>query len=150
MKACECINLIKQLQANHKGLILCGSAALILAGILPDRNIGDIDFATTDKSLIGSLHLARDAYADEVLNGGYLSYSSTRYREGFGVVKLNLLVFNPDININTESLQVSGGTITYQHIPDILRWKEKYNRKKDLIDLDSISLNMLEKAVFDK
>jgi len=150
MKVSDYLNLIRQLQSNHKDLILCGSAALILAEVLPDRNIGDIDFVTNNRAMISALNLTRDAYADEVANGGYLSYSVTKIREGFGTYKLNALVFNPEACIDTEIIKLSGGDIVCQRISDVIQWKQKYNRKKDIIDLDNMSLNMLEKAVFDK
>lgn len=150
MRVCEYLNKIRQLQAENNNLILCGSAALILADIMPDREIGDLDFATTDGSTILKLSLNRDVYADEVLNGGYCSYSRQSLRQGFGTYKINVLLFNPETIINTETIKLPGGDIVCQRISDILYWKEKYNRKKDLIDLDAISLNMLEKAVFDK
>jgi hypothetical protein len=149
MKACEHLKIIRQLQANHKDLILCGSAALILADVLPDRDIGDIDFVTNNNNVISILGLSRDAYADEVINGGYLSYSSARVGI-FGVYKLNVLVFNPEISIDTEIIKLFGGDLVCQRISDIIRWKEKYNRTKDIVDLDNMCLNMLEKAVFDK
>lgn len=150
MKISEYINFIKQLQASHHSLILCGSAALILADVLPDRHIGDIDFVTTDRSIISKLNLTRDVYADEVANGGYLSYSVSKIRTGFGLYKLNVLIFKPDTIFNIEKIMINGSDIVCQRISDILYWKEKYNRTKDLIDIDAISLNMLEKAVFDK
>jgi hypothetical protein len=150
MKVCEHLNLIRQLQANHKDLILCGSVALILADVLPDRSIGDIDFVTNNRNIINELNLTRDAYADEVANGGYLSYSVTQIRQGFGLYKLNVLIFNPCVSIETETIKLPGGDLVCQRISDIIHWKEKYNRTKDIIDLDNMSLNMLEKAVFDK
>lgn len=150
MKINEYINFIKQLQASHNELILCGSAALILAGVLPERDIGDIDFVTTNRGIVSRLNLTKDTYADEVANGGYLSYSVTKIRTGFGLYKLNVLIFKPDTAINTEKININGSDILCQRISDILYWKEKYNRTKDLIDIDAISLNMLEKAVFDK
>ena len=150
MKINEYINFIKQLQASHSELILCGSAALILADVLPERDIGDIDFVTTNRGIVSRLNLTRDVYADEVANGGYLSYSVSKIRTGFGLYKLNVLIFKPDTIINTEKININGSDILCQRISDILYWKEKYNRTKDLIDIDAISLNMLEKAVFDK
>ena len=150
MKINKYINFIKQTQANNSNLILCGSAALILADVLPERDIGDIDFVTTDRSVVSKLNLTRDAYADEVANGGYLSYSVTKIRTGIGLYKLNVLIFKPGTVINVEKININGSDILCQRISDIISWKEKYNRTKDLIDIEAISLNMLEKAVFDK
>jgi UTP-glucose-1-phosphate uridylyltransferase len=119
--------------------------------VLPERDVGDIDFATTNRDIVSKLKLTKDVYADEVANGGYLSYSVTKLSlTGSGLFKLNVLIFKPDTNINTEKININGSDILCQRISDILYWKEKYNRTKDLIDIDAISLNMLEKAVFDK
>ena len=145
MDAYKTIDTIVHLQKRFPSLILCGSVSLILLDILPNRSVGDIDFATTDVNVIGKLNLRQDSYDDEETNGGYTSFSGY-YRAN----KINVLFFTLDTEIKTETITTPTDTIRSQLVSDILYWKEKYNRTKDLSDLDSISLNMLEKAVFDK
>jgi hypothetical protein len=118
---------------------------LILLDVLPNRSVSDIDFVTTDVSVIGKLHLRQDSYDDEETNGGYTSFSGVYMGN-----KINVLLFSLGTEIKTEMITRSTDSIRSQLVSDILYWKEKYNRPKDLSDLDSISLNMLEKAVFDK
>lgn len=139
------IDTITQLQRRFPSLILCGSVSLILLDVLPNRSISDIDFATTDVTVIGRLHLRQDSYDDEETNGGYTSFSGVYMGN-----KINVLLFSLGTEIKTEMITRSTDSIRSQLVSDILYWKEKYNRPKDLSDLDSISLNMLEKAVFDK
>ncbi len=139
------IDTITYLQRRFPSLILCGSVSLILLDVLPNRSVSDIDFVTTDVSVIGKLHLRQDSYDDEETNGGYTSFSGVYMGN-----KINVLLFSLGTEIKTEMITRSTDSIRSQLVSDILYWKEKYNRPKDLSDLDSISLNMLEKAVFDK
>lgn len=145
MRSHELVDEIRSIQLNYKDLTLCGSVPLILLGILPDREVGDIDFVTTDMSIAKHLHLGRDPYDNEGENGGYISLSGYRSWR-----KINLLVFPVGTIINKEIVRIDDIDITMQQVSDILNWKEKYNRTKDIKDLDAIALNMLEKAVFNK
>lgn len=145
MDVYESIDTITYLQRRFPSLILCGSVSLILLDVLPNRNVSDIDFVTTDISVIGKLHLRQDSYDDEETNGGYTSFSGV-YMDN----KINVLLFSLGIEIKTQTITMPTDSIRSQLVSDILYWKEKYNRPKDISDLDSISLNMLEKAVFDK
>ena len=145
MDADKTISTIVRLQTRFPSLILCGSVSLILLDILPNRKVSDIDFVTTNVTTINKLNLRQDSYDDEETNGGYTSFSG--YYEGS---KVNILLFSPGTEIQTEIIKRPIHSIRSQLVSDILYWKEKYNRPKDLSDLDSISLNMLEKAVFDK
>lgn len=145
MDAYKTIDTITYLQKRFPSLILCGSVSLILLDILPNRSVSDIDFVTTDVSIIGKLYLRQDSYDDEETNGGYTSYSGV-----YMANKINVLLFSLGTEIKTEIITRSTDSIRSQLVSDILYWKEKYNRPKDLSDIDSISLNMLEKAVFNK
>jgi hypothetical protein len=139
--------LIRQLQANHKDIFLCGSAALILKGVLPNRPINDIDFVSSDVSVIKELSLWPDIYSGIEKDDQYVSYSGfTKYSN----VKINILLFKKNQKFNLDVVKSNYGDIVCQDIDDIIAWKQTYNRKKDLIDLDNIAANMLEKAIFTK
>ena len=144
MDVYKSIDTIIYLQRRFPSLILCGSVSLILLDVLPNRSISDIDFVTTDVTVLGKLNLRQDSYLEEE-NGGYTSFSG--YYMGS---KINVLLFSLGTEIKTQAITMPTDSIRSQLVSDILYWKEKYNRPKDLSDLDSISLNMLEKAVFDK
>lgn len=145
MDVYKSIDTITFLQKRFPSLILCGSVSLILLDILPNRSVSDIDFVTTDVTVLGKLHLRQDSYDDEETNGGYTSFSGVHMAN-----KINVLLFSLGTEIKTQTITMPTNSIRSQLVSDILYWKEKYNRPKDLSDLDSISLNMLEKAVFDK
>ena len=145
MDVYKSIDTITYLQKRFPSLILCGSVSLILLDILPNRSVSDIDFVTTDVTVLGKLHLRQDSYDDEETNGGYTSFSGVHMAN-----KINVLLFSLGTEIKTQTITMPTDSIRSQLVSDILYWKEKYNRPKDLSDLDSISLNMLEKAVFDK
>jgi len=145
MDVYKSIDTITYLQKRFPSLILCGSVSLILLDILPNRSVSDIDFVTTDVTVLGKLHLRQDSYDDEETNGGYTSFSGV-----YMANKINVLLFSLGTEIKTQTITMPTDSIRSQLVSDILYWKEKYNRPKDLSDLDSISLNMLEKAVFDK
>lgn len=145
MDVYKSIDTIRYLQGRFPSLILCGSVSLILLDILPNRSVSDIDFVTTDVTVLDKLQVYRDSYDNEEKNGGYTSFSG--YYNGN---KINILFFTLGTEIKTQTITTPTYSIRSQLVSDILYWKEKYNRPKDLSDLDSISLNMLEKAVFDK
>jgi len=139
--------MIKQLQANHKDIFLCGSAALILKGVLPNRPIHDIDFVSSNTDIIKELGLWPDIYSDVETYSEYVSYSGfTKY----STVKVNVLLFKKNKEFNLDIVQSNYGNIICQDVNDIIAWKQKYNRNKDLVDLDNIAANMLEKAIFTK
>jgi hypothetical protein len=139
--------MITQLQANHKDIFLCGSAALILKGVLPNRPIHDIDFVSSNVNIIKELGLWPDIYSDIERDDEYVSYSGfTKYSS----VKVNILLFKKNKEFNLRAVESNYGNIICQDVDDIIAWKQKYNRKKDLVDLDNIAANMLEKAIFTK
>jgi hypothetical protein len=139
--------MIKQLQSNHKDIFLCGSAALILKGVLPNRDIHDIDFVSSNSDIIKELGLWPDVYSDVEKDDEYVSYSGfTRY----STVKINILLFKKNKEFNLDIVESNYGNIICQNVDDIVVWKQRYNRKKDLVDLDNIAANMLEKAIFTK
>jgi hypothetical protein len=138
---------IRQIQINHKDLYLCGSAALILKGVLPNREIHDLDFVSCNRDLIKEFALWPDVYTEVGNRDEYVSYSGfTQYSN----IKVNILLYKKNTEFNLDTVQSNYGNIICQNVDDIVEWKKKYNRQKDLIDLDNIAANMLEKAIFTK
>ena len=134
--------IISDLQNKNPELFLCGSAALILAGYLDERVISDIDFvlrAKDLKAIIGVSGLRKDRYPNDVQDG----YSS--WHCSYKHCTINLLAFDDDnTSFDTETITHSGKTIEVQKVDDILRWKKKYNRSKDIKDLNNIANKLIE------
>ena len=140
---------IASLQSQYPDLILCGASALILKGILPTRPVGDIDFVSNRFDTILDLNLHYDHYSDSKNKDEYSSYSGY-----YGILKINVLHFKDGVSINLDQIFVKKGNrdfkIVCQDAEDILCWKQRYGRPKDLVDLDNIASNMLEKEIFTK
>jgi hypothetical protein len=147
----EVCSTICGLQSQYRDLVLCGASALILKSILPDRPIGDVDFVTNKFNTILDLNLSYDHYSDSKNNGEYSSYSGY-----YGGVKINVLHFKEDANINLDQIIIYtvdnklAYKIICQDVDDIIYWKERYGRPKDIKDLDNIASNLLEKEIFTK
>lgn len=141
---------IEDLQAKYPELILCGSAALMLTGALPYRPMHDIDFVLNRRNFKDSGVWLKTKSYSEVDNDGYTSYILYRGKN-YPLIKqdINILVFDDAIELNSESVKSFGKrAIKMQRQQDILRWKEKYNREKDIKDLDAIASKALEDAIF--
>jgi hypothetical protein len=141
---------IAALQTQYRDLVLCGASALILKEILPDRPVGDVDFVTNKFHTILDLNLTYDHYSDSKNNGDYSSYSGY-----YGGIYVNILHFKDDLHINLDQIVVKGHNnreyeIICQNVDDIIYWKERYGRPKDIKDLDNIAANLLEKEIFTK
>ena len=62
--------------------------------------------------------------------------------------KINVLVFEDTIKLNSENLNfLNIFNIKQQKLEDIINWKEKYNRPKDIMDLEKITLRVIEEAM---
>lgn len=137
----DVLDIIRKLQKENGNLLLCGSAALILHELLPNRHMSDIDFAINEKFLINTkMNIYPDSYNElNKLRDNYASYSCREH-----IIKVNLLVFNDDIKLNTEE---SNNKIKCQALTDIINWKEKYNRPKDIKDLEKILTKVIENTI---
>jgi hypothetical protein len=143
----EGLDKIVSLQKDNLQLILCGSVALIVASILDERKVADIDFTAHrdyfDKLKLGPLN-KDDPYKDAE-EDGYTSYHKNIYLSGKRL-PLNVLIHeDPDAYITIQTVEYKGRTFTIQKVDDILHWKKKYNRSKDLQDLENIANKSLEK-----
>jgi len=147
MNLCHVCLTIKELQSENSNIFLCGSAALILKGVLPERPIHDLDFVCSDMSIISKLNLWPDSYPEMGKNSEYTSYSAFSRHQS---IKINILLFDDKTRFNLDVVSSEHGDIVCQDVNDIIAWKYKYNRKKDTIDLENIAANMLEKAIFTK
>jgi len=132
---------ITELQQKNPHLILCGSAALIMLGILENRHMSDIDFAVNDEAFIRIPTLPQfpDPYSELNSADGYKSHSG--YYQRF---KINTLVFEDHIPLYSEEFN----GIKHQRLEDIINWKEKYNRPKDIKDLEKITIKAIEEALY--
>ena len=141
----ELLEKIISIQRKNPHMLLCGSYALMLADVMDERPMGDIDFVINSKdrprfSFISNLKI--DYNYPEFHKDGYISYHG-RYKD----LNINLLVFNDDIGLEKETITNSGKTISVQKIDHILNWKKKYNRPKDQKDLENIANKCLEEII---
>lgn len=109
--------------------MLCGSVALIHAKAIPDRPVLDIDFVCPP-------HLF-DATGLDLYGGygpqeyeGYTCYKVQHDKEIEGFY-YNVFVHDASVVIKGE--EVDG--VLIQSVDQILFWKKKFNRSKDLKDL---------------
>ena len=141
---------VERLQTVNPRLYLAGSVALMASGLLPERKIGDIDFVINEEDF-KDIELIKNIRMDTVgpyaepkhLNEGYTSYHGVS-----GIYSINLLVYNKDVEITHEVLNYENKDFLIQKLDNILYWKEKYNRDKDIKDLEIINTILLEKAFF--
>lgn len=145
MELAHSIKWAKVFQDRYPNVAICGSLALMCAGLLPERWVGDVDFVVSrsyfDEKLFKDLDMYEAYKAAE--NDNYDSYYI--YTNN---MKFNALVFDDDVELNYEEVKVGDTTLLCQKMDDILYWKEKYNRKKDIRDLEAIKTKAIEDAVF--
>lgn len=148
----KAIDVILKLQERNPQLYLCGSSALMFSGLLEERHMSDIDFVINRRdlnALVGLLNVRTDAYSGIEIHDDYTSYHGSFNIYSLGMLrtisyKINLLVFKDDIVLNTETITHLGNTFKTQKLDDILFWKRKYNRSKDIKDLDNIANKLIE------
>lgn len=144
------IKVVKNLQESNPQLILCGSLALILAGVMEKREINDIDFVLNErdrKSICNILYIMPDCYATNKQDK-YVSYHGmSDSRNMYYTYNINLLVFDDDVKLNSEIVTVDNHKINIQDLDTMLHYKKKYNRTKDIKDLDNIANKCLEEII---
>lgn len=139
------LETIRSFQKHNPKVLLCGSAALILSGLLPHREMHDIDFILNRKYFKESKLWMKTTPYSEQEEDGYTSYLMRSMS-----VEINLLIFEDNIILKSEEVIPYKGSksIICQNLNDIISWKEKYNRPKDIRDLDAITSKAFEEAVF--
>lgn len=147
MKVADAIPVIMEIQGKNPKFLLGGSVALVLTGSLPEREIGDIDFILNKNQLNGNLFgfssLRFEPYAPNV-DDRYASYRAYYNLNGLSY-EVNLLVFDNDIALNEDKIiYFNNKSIKIQKVDDILQWKQKYNRDKDITDLNNIADKFIE------
>lgn len=142
--------VVAEIQRLNSQLILCGSVALIFADMLDRSCVGDIDFVVNKKDcprLRDIYSLRKDKYVDNV-DDNYESYHGV-YDLGNEMFDINLLVFDDDIKLEIDTITYLNKTVNIQKIDTILNWKKKYNRSKDIEDLNKIANKCLEEILED-
>jgi len=142
----EVLRVIKNIQSKYSELILCGSASLIMREVLPNRDMSDIDFVVNETNLTFTDLIPDDGYCHLNQEDGYKSYSYTHEQGFFIRHKINILIFHDDITLNTE---ITSG-VKHQALRDIINWKEKYNRSKDIEDINNITTKAIEETLLSR
>lgn len=135
MKLQKALELAEKYQSLFPDLVLSGSVALILSGDMPVREIGDVDFVTKKQNYLHVkgqlLQLGFESVFDE-------SYDCDDTEETFENLKntegVNIMVYNRSVLIYTKKL----GSLTVQDSKQIIYYKNKMARPKDLQDLKGI------------
>lgn len=130
MKLDYATNLVKDILVKRPDYILCGSTALMLAGKLPERKIGDLDFICPSHKF-DPTGLALYGDYEPHVNDGYTCYKVS----GDGEFYYNVFVHDPATVIQVQIEK----DILMQSVDQILKWKEKYSRHKDLNDFIAIA-----------
>ena len=136
MKLQEAKILAEKYQNLFPDLVLSGSVALILSGDMPIREIGDVDFVTEKQNYL--------LIKGQLLQLGFKSVFDESYdceddtEETFENLKntegVNIMVYNRPVPIYTKRL----GLLTVQDSKQIIYYKNKMARPKDLQDLKGI------------
>lgn len=141
------IDIVIKLQKDNPNLYLCGSVALITAGLLENRKVSDIDFVLKYKdldSIVNLIDMRIDTSYKPDRHDGYDSYHGYYGTNVAGSIAINLLIFKNNAPLKVEFIKYSDNTIKVQKLDDILCWKKKYNRSKDIQDLEKIANKLIE------
>lgn len=134
MKYHTALTLTKEIVKNNPDYILCGSVALILAGVIPERDVSDLDFVAF-KSNLSEDELQMVNYAHnswwQTEKTGYKTYKKSITEGIYSGCYYNLFVHDKKV-LRT---QVINGIII-QNVNDILKYKLIYSREKDIADLN--------------
>lgn len=103
------IRRARRIQQENPRKLLCGSLALILYEAIPDRSVGDLDFVMMEKRIVPNetICLKLESPSKHCL------FLSSSPRKGKTIEGLHL-----------------------QDLEQIIHWKRRYGRKKDLRDLE--------------
>jgi len=117
---------------------LCGSVALILAGKIPVRDVGDIDFVTNERFVNISellIETGSEHYSDVIENDGYRCVNIKNRCGVNGVWSYSLFIFPDNVIINKTNQTIK---LELQSVDDILKYKKQYNRHKDRQDIKEL------------
>lgn len=145
MKIDDALIAILDIQSKYTDFIVGGSAALIFAGLLEERDLGDVDIVTNIRhyNKLGWLSgFSRDPYPQQEKDD-YESYHGT-YKANSTRYSINILIHSDNTLLTFETIVYKGHTIKIQKLDDILCWKKKYNRSKDIRDLENIANKLIE------
>lgn len=145
----DVLKIMFHLQQKYPKFILSGSAALIMCDALDDRPISDIDIVLKKSDLPYSTIFSGLKIDNTNYPTGGDGYNS--YHASYKGLDMNLLVYDNDRLINHKDHYVPGvGIIKHQELQDIIYWKQKYKRPKDLKDIENITTKAMEKAIFEE
>ena len=143
--ASSSVTLIK---SDNKNIIVdpgCNRKLLLESLEKENLKISDIDFVINENdldNLVGISQLYEDKYPNQECDQ-YESHHGI-YNFGNETFIINLLVFDDDVTLETNTINYLDKTFKIQKIDTILKWKKKYNRSKDIKDLNKIADRYLE------
>lgn len=140
------LDVVLEIQKEDPELLLCGSLALMFAKKLDSRPANDIDFVVNQRyieKLISILDLDRDRYPEIKADDDYDSYHGSYFYDG-DIYLINVLAFKDNITLNKQYINYDFERLKIQDIDTILHYKAKYNRTKDVEDLNNIANNEIE------
>lgn len=129
-KALEITERVLQVRPHY---VLCGSAALILQGAILPRSINDLDFICLKENFNSEGLSEYGGYAPSEFDG-YTTYKvSFDAKVKTGIEYYNVFVHDDLTSIKTKKVE----GVLVQEAEDIIYWKKKWRREKDLKDLGS-------------
>lgn len=136
MKYNDALNLAKKILELRPNYVIAGSVALILQGVIAERDIHDLDFACTRDSF---------TYKAELNWGGRYDlesdYNTVRNDENtcFKVRQDNGFYYDVFVFDEADKLEYTElNGIKVQSINQVLKYKRQFAREKDILDLEHI------------
>lgn len=148
----EVLELIFNIQKKNPHILLCGSSVLMLKELLDKRSMSDIDFVCNREYLedLNEPWIKDEYFKAKNHKHNYESLSCSYEYNGLSY-KINMLVHDDSTKLYAEELEIPNmGKIKHQRLEDIIKWKEKYNRPKDIQDLDKILTKAIETTVLEE
>lgn len=129
------ISILNRMGIENKDIIVTGSVALDILGVLPDEHeIHDFDcIINIDKDKVGIIKLICEIFKSDKLP----SYCNST------IIEVGDLLLNIWINLPNEKAFVTYKGVGVKNMLSILEEKKKYNRDKDIRDINQIIKKIL-------
>lgn len=133
----QAISILNKMGIENKNIIVTGSVALDILGVLPDEHIiHDFDcIVKVDKNEMGLIKLICEIFKSDK-TPSYISEDSR-------MIEINGLLLNIWFNLPNINALVTYNGVFVKDMLSILAEKKKYNREKDVRDINQIVKKIL-------
>lgn len=131
------ISILNRMGIENKDIIVTGSVALDILGVLPDEHdIHDFDcIINVDKEKLGVVKLICEIFKSDK--------TPSCISENSRMVDINGILLNIWFNLPNIDASVTYNGVFVKDILSILAEKKKYNREKDVRDINQIVKKIL-------